>query len=131
VFPSKFSQVLAIKDDDPGADFESLQRVYLGVDWISAGEWLADRWHLPEFIGKSMRGVIDSDANTDEGYDVQLVRSSFHWLNGLPTSECSEPRLRQDTVLSQIPGLNQEALDVIEEKFLDQCEELHSLAANL
>jgi HD-like signal output (HDOD) protein len=131
VFPTKLSQVLSIKDDDLAADFESLQRVYLGVDWLSAGEWLVERWHLPDFIGQTMRCAIDPDSVPDEAHSVNLVRGSFQWINSLTTENSEKPKLSQDALLCQIPGLSPEALDTIEDKFLAQCDELHSLAANL
>lgn len=134
VFPSKLSHVLAIKQDDPEADLGSLQREYLGVDWVSAGEWLVTRWHLPIFIGQIMKSVADPNfvsTDTNETNDINLVRSSVHWLNDLPNAEPDTPRLSQDEVLLQMPGLSLEALDLIEAKFLDQCEELHALAACL
>ncbi len=131
VFPSKLSTVIAIVDEDPEADLESLQREYLGVDWISAGEWLVDRWHLPDFIGDTMKVVADPNFVSDEAYDMNLVRSSIKWLKDLPNAASDSLRLREDEVLLQIPGLSPDALDLIEEKFMDQCEELHALAACL
>ncbi len=131
VFPSKLSQVIALKEKDPEADLVSLQREYLGVDWISAGEWLVGRWHLPDFIGRTIESVVDAGFASDEAYDVNMVRSSIQWLNGLATAMPDELRLKQDKVLIQTPGLSPDALDLIENKFLDQCEELHSLASQL
>lgn len=131
LFPSELSQLFATKNEDETADFESLQREQLGVDWISAGEWLVERWHLPGFIGQTMRAVSDSDFAADHDYNTALVRSSLKWLDGLSDSVSNEARLNQDDVLLHMPGLGVDALDVIEDKFMSQCEELHSLAACL
>jgi HD-like signal output (HDOD) protein len=131
LFPLELSKLFAILDQDKTVDFESLQREHLGVDWISAGEWLVGRWHLPNFIGQAMRAVADPAFATDHDYDAALVRSSLKWLDGLPDSKPDEARLNQDEVLLNMPGLGADALDVIEDKFLSQCEELHSLAACL
>ncbi len=131
VFPSKLSKVLAMVDADPTADPVALQREHLGVDWISAGEWLVGHWHLPEFIEKTIRSVSDPEYVAEGANDINLVRSSIQWLDGLSADDADMPRLSRDEVLLQIPGMNADALDLIEEKFLEQCEELHSLASCL
>lgn len=131
LFPSELTHVFAINSKDEKADIESLQREYIGVDWISAGEWLVERWHLPGFIGQVMRSVGEHNSDADYGYDVALVRSSLEWLKGLSDSDSDETRLKQDEMLLQIPGLSTDALNMIEEKFVSQCEELHALAAYL
>jgi hypothetical protein len=99
------------------------------VDWIAAGEWLVARWHLPDFVAQVMVSAADQNFSSDTDHEVNLLRGSIRWLNELPNAESGIPRLRQDEVLQKIPGLGPEALDLIEEQFLGQSEELHSLAA--
>jgi len=129
-FPSKLAAVFALIDESPESNVEALQREHLGVDWVSAGEWLVDRWHLPGFIGATIRSVADPGA-LDVTQDINIVCSSIRWLEGFPTGDSDTPRLRLDEDLQQIPGLSLEALDLIEEKFLAQSDELHSLASHL
>ena len=131
VFPCKLSYVLAIKEKDPHTDLEALQREYLGVDWVSAGEWLANRWHLPDFVGEAMGAVAGRTNTSQDKYEIILINGAVNWLSGYPEAESEAPRLRQDHALESIPGLGVDALDLIEGKFLDQCEELHTLAACL
>lgn len=131
LFPSKLAAVLTLVDKNPESNIESLQQEYLGVDWVSAGEWLVDRWHLPNFIGDTMRSVAGPADALDVSHDIYLVRSSIQWLKELPNGVSEVPRLRLDAALQKIPGLSPEALDLIEEKFLAQSDELHSLATHL
>ncbi len=131
VFPSKLSHVLSIKIDDQNVNLEALQREYLGVDWVSAGEWLVNRWHLPGFVGEVMRSVADGDDASQDKYDTTLIRCAVKWLAGHSETESERHPLKQCHGLESIPGLDADALDLIEEKFLDQCEELHALAACL
>jgi HD-like signal output (HDOD) protein len=131
LFPSKLTEVFAMRDKDPNVDFESMQIEYLGVDWVSAGEWLVERWHLPDFVGQTMRSVANADLAADEPYEISLVRSSVQWLNVFPDAIPEEARLKKDNALILIPGLGPDVLDTIEDKFLSQCEELRSLAACL
>ncbi len=131
VFPSKLSYVLAIKEKDPDADLEALQREYLGVDWVSAGEWLVNRWQLPDFVGEVMSSVADSSNASLVRHDITLIRGAVNWLKSRPEGESEVRRLKEDYALESIPGLGSDALDLIEDKFLDQCEELHVLAACL
>ncbi len=128
VFPSKLSHVYALKEKDPEADLAALQQEYLGVDWIAAGDWLVARWNLPDFVAQVIVSAADPNYSSDDDYGVNLVRGSIRWLDGLPNAESGIPRLRHDEILQKIPGLGPEALDLIEEQFLDQSEELHSLA---
>jgi hypothetical protein len=90
-----------------------------------------ERWHLPDYIGRTMRSLVLSDSGADEDYDINILRSSIQWLNELSGTTFDEPRLRQNELLLKIPGLNSEALDLIEEKFMGQSEELYSLASQL
>lgn len=131
VFPSKLSHVLAIKKNDQNANLVELQREYLGVDWVSAGEWLVNRWHLPFFVGEAMRSVADESDVSQDRYDISIIRCAVRWIAGHPEIESEHVSLKQCRGLESIPGLGVDALDLIEEKFLDQCEELHTLAACL
>jgi HD-like signal output (HDOD) protein len=129
LFPSELAHLFAIQEKESETSLESLQREYLGVDWITAGEWLVGRWHLPVFIGETIRSLADQDPAVDDSIQLSIVRSSLRWLDGLPDVDPDETRLKQDDVLLQIPGLSMNALDVVEEKFMSQCDELHSLAS--
>jgi len=131
LFPSKLSHVLEIKSMDPDADLEALQQEYLGVDWISAGEWLVNRWHLPDFVGEVIGSVADRSYAPQDKYDVALIRSAIQWLKAYPEIEPGVPRLSGDCMLGSIPGLGVDALDLIEDKFLDNCGELEALASRL
>lgn len=131
VFPSKLSHVMALKADDPSSSLESLQREYLGVDWVSAGEWLVNRWHLPGFVGEAMRSVAAGDDIPRDRYDITLIRCAVKWIDSQPEDKAERSSLKQCGGLESIPGLNADALDRIEDQFLDQCEELHALAACL
>jgi HD-like signal output (HDOD) protein len=131
LYPSKLATVFTLADENPESTFESLQQEHIGVDWISAGEWLVDRWHLPSFIGETMRSVAGPADTSVVAHDINLVRSSVQWLKDIPNDASELPRLRLYDSLLQIPGLNEDALDLIEEKFLIQSDELHSLAAHL
>ncbi len=131
VFPSKLSHVLALKADDPSANIEALQREYLGVDWVSAGEWLVNRWHLPGFVGEAIRSVADSSEPSSDRYDIAMIRCAVKWMASNPENKEERSSLKQCRGLESIPGLSAEALDIIEVKFFDQCEELHALAACL
>jgi HD-like signal output (HDOD) protein len=131
LFPTKLVDVFTAKEKDQELGMVTLQQEILGVDWISAGEWLAERWHLPDFIGRTIRLVADPGSVEDEDYEIHLVRSSIQWLNGMSDPAADESRLKQDDALLRIPGLSSDALDVIEDKFISQCDELRSLAACL
>ncbi len=131
LFPSKLSRVLALKSKDPDADLEALQQEHLGVDWISAGVWLVNRWHLPDFVGDVIGAVADRSYAPGDKYDVTLLRGSIHWLKGYPTQEPGVHRLSEDAALGLIPGLSVDALNLVEDKFLDRCEELDALASRL
>ncbi|MEJ2528944.1 MAG: HDOD domain-containing protein, partial [Gammaproteobacteria bacterium] len=130
VFPSKLSHVMALKADNPNANLEELQQEYLGVDWVSAGEWLVSRWHLPGFVGEAMRSVADDETPSDR-YDIAMIRCAVKWIASNPENESGRSSLKQCCELESIPGLSDDALDIIEVKFFDQCEELHALAACL
>jgi HD-like signal output (HDOD) protein len=130
LFPTKLSYVLAQKAKDPSLDLEAMQREYIGVDWISAGEWLVNRWHLPDFVSEVIGAVADRNFAPQDKYDVTLIRAAIQWLRGYPGQEPDVPRLRQCQV-DVIPGLNADALDLVESKFMDRCEELEALASRL
>jgi len=130
MFPTKLSRVYKILQQDQEADLEALQREHLGVDWISAGEWLVNRWHLPDFVSDVMGSVADRSYAPQDKYDVTLIRAAIQWMRGYPGVE-DEHRLSAGFGSTEIPGLGVDALDLIEDKFLGNCEELEALASRL
>ncbi len=131
LFPTKLACVLALHSKDPGSNLETLQREHLGVDWISAGEWLVNRWHLPDFVSEVIEAVADRNNAPQDKYDVTLIRSAIQWLGSYPGADPDVPRLSEDCLLGSIPGLGIDARNLIESKFLDKCDELEALASRL
>ncbi|MCP4125880.1 MAG: HDOD domain-containing protein [Gammaproteobacteria bacterium] len=131
LFPVKLSHVYKIMHQDPDSDLQMLQQEHLGVDWVSAGEWLVKRWHLPEFVAEVMGAVADRSYTSEDRCDVTLIRGAIQWLNGFPGMESGVPRLRDEFVSGSISGLGVDSLDLIEDKFLGHCEELKALASSL
>jgi len=131
MFPVKLSKVYKIIQQDTEADLEALQQEHLGVDWVSAGEWLVSRWHLPDFVSDVMGSVADRSYAPQDKYDITLIRAAVRWLKGYPGAEDEGHRLSAGFGPSEIPGLGVDALDLIEDKFLGKCEELDALASRL
>ncbi len=129
-FPEELSAVLEqIRQEQGEVDPIQLQREQIGIDWISAGVWVARRWHLPESVVRMIGGMQDELPITPDRFDAVLVSGSARWIQNYSRSK--EAALNGGGALSNLPSLNPEALDQIQHKWEEQVEELEALSREL
>ena len=129
VFPTPLSAALAKAKETPEADVLVLEREHIGIDRIDAGEWLSDRWHLPEIVVHAIGGLGQTNYQGPFRDEIVIVSRAAHWVQRY--LEGDEGGLEADHVLCRLQGLDKQALGSVEEAFLGQCEELQALSRML
>ncbi|MCB1857936.1 MAG: HDOD domain-containing protein [Gammaproteobacteria bacterium] len=126
VFPDEFSKALEAVEEAPASNPYEMEREYVGIDQVQAGELLMRRWHLPDGVIEVIGSLELMDYQGRYRVDLEVVRSARSWISG-DTHE-APPALMENRRLISIPGLDRRALSLIQEQFLDQREALRDLA---
>jgi HD-like signal output (HDOD) protein len=125
-FPQEYAQALDQHAQEPGLDMERLEYQHVGISSRDAGEWLTDRWHLPEFI---IRAIADRVGIADEGpqrLETQVIKLLLDWLED--PVEGSLVGLIESHALGQALNLPDEKLQHFEVDFLRRVEEIREIA---
>ncbi len=126
-FPTELAQLLRQQPLELDQSIEELQREQIGIDWIGAGEWLAQRWHLPTAVAQSIASLATGECDPRYSYDASLIQGVSAWL-GSQHGDGESMALEQVEVLRQVAGLEKEVLAKVEERFMGESEELHVLS---
>ncbi len=127
-FPAELSAVLERMRQEGGNPIQ-LQREQMGIDWVSAGVWVARRWHLPESVVRMIGGMEENRISSPDQFDAVLVSGCARWIQSYSGSSNSE--LSSGGALLALPSLNPEALDRIQHQWEEQVEELKVLSREL
>ncbi len=127
-YPDELSTVLERVRQEK-ADPIQLQRELIGIDWVSAGVWVARRWHLPESVVRMISGMQGDLTIAPDQFDAVLVNGSARWIQNYLRSK--EAVLSSGGVLLNLPSLNPETLDQIQNTWEEQVEELEALSREL
>jgi HD-like signal output (HDOD) protein len=128
-FPVELSGVLDRMRREEEIDSISLQREQIGIDWISAGVWVARRWHLPESVVRMINGLDAEEHSSSDQLDAVLVAGSAHWMQHHIASRKAD--LCADPTLVSLPGLDVDTLNRIQSEWEEQVEELDALSRDL
>lgn len=127
--PDRYASVLRDKLATPEVHLVEIERTQLGLDHLQAGSWLLRRWHLPDSVVDVAAHAADEVYQGDFAIYVTLVREASRWMNGLLDGHPAA--LSETGTLTTLPGLTTETLAAVESRFVQQYEELASLARML
>ncbi len=125
-FPMELSKLLQQQLSNPELDIIDLQREYIGIDWIGAGEWLAHRWHLPDMVVQTTVSLATGECDPEYKYGACLIRGVSEWLE--QNVDGASVALGKIEALQDVPGLDSDLLAKVEERFMGESEELHVLS---
>ncbi|MEN8168189.1 MAG: HDOD domain-containing protein [Pseudomonadota bacterium] len=126
LFPQDYACVLVSLEKAPGQDIEHLEHECVGLSSGEAGEWLTDRWHLPEYV---VRAIASQNVPLDAGkqtVELKLINVILEWM--IETEESSLIGMFENSLLGQELGLPAEVLSGIELDFVQQRDEIRSVA---
>ncbi len=129
IFPVEYGAVLKALADDSSIDKRAIEEELVGLSMLQAGEWLANRWHMPS----SVISVIAYNGN--DGYqgdfesEVLIVGAVSTWMSYFQRGETYS--LNSDTRLLDRLGLEVDVLDDVEVDFRSKWDEIRSLANGL
>ncbi len=129
LFPHPLSAVLAATKESPDADILALEEQHIGINHMAIGEQLAIRWHLPEMVIHTIAGLNHNHHPGIYSTEVILISRTAAWANQYLTE--SKRGIKNDTLLSQLEGVDESILTEIEERFHNQCSELQATARML
>jgi len=124
--PRELSAVLIERRQNPDSDLCTLEQEAIGIDHMVAGEWLVERWHLPEAVGTVIKFLNDSDYDGLYRFHLEPVRAASHWVDAEMYG--AQISLSDDTNMLKLLQLDKEQCTKIETKFLNQCDELHTVS---
>ncbi|MCP5443510.1 MAG: HDOD domain-containing protein [Chromatiaceae bacterium] len=126
LFPAELSAVFTEHRQNPDMELPQLERRSIGVDHMAAGEWLLSRWHLPESVISVIGFFDNSEYNGSYRFHLESIRAASSWIiadmSGTPA-----PLSGSDGLLGVL-GLSQLECSTIEDTFIRQREELHSVS---
>jgi HD-like signal output (HDOD) protein len=125
-FPQEYAKVLAHLEKEPGSDVERLEQDQLGISSRQAGEWLTDRWHLPQFVVRAIAAQDLMDEDNVRPLSNQVIGLVIDWLK--EPQEGALTSLLENTLLGNEMNLTPEQLNSIELDFLQQIEEIQQIA---
>ncbi len=130
-FPEAYAEVLLKLSRQSSKTPEILQTECIGLDQHSAGELLAERWHLPRII---IDVIKQAGQSPTESYDhlpmeIRIVDQVDRWLKGGWDEESAEQE--RLLTLSQVSGLSVDILQGIKRGFLLKREEIKGIAGLL
>jgi HD-like signal output (HDOD) protein len=129
IFPVEYGAVLKALADDSSIDKRVIEEELVGLSMLQAGEWLANRWHMPA----SVISVIAYNGNDDyQGNfesEVLIVGAVSTWMRYFQRGEIYS--LNGDTRLLDRLGLEVNVLDDVEVNFRSKWDEIQSLANGL
>ena len=125
-FPQEYAQVLAHIEREPGLDMERLELDYLGITSRHAGEWLTDRWHLPQFVIRAIAVRNRLDDEHPRPLATQVIETIVDWLQ--EPQEGTLTSLLEKSLFSQDLNLTVEQMNNIEVDFLQQIGEIQVIA---
>lgn len=127
--PQEYNQVFDALDADPAADKRALELEYVGLTTPQAGEWLADRWHLPEPVIRVIAQHDTSDYAGEFADQALIVGAAVRWMQRFETDPAAA--LSDEQALSNTLDIDADSLEQIEAAFKEKWDEIGSLAAGL
>lgn len=124
-FPQEYALVLAELEKEPSQDTADLERKLVGISSREAGEWLTHRWHLPQFVVQAIAMQETSSEFVELPLHLKIIRTVVTWMGEDPQESLVE---LLNLNLGQELGLSDQALNRIEVDFLQQTEEIMSIA---
>jgi len=125
VFPEQMGLALRQFAKHPEDGLCAIQRETIGSDFIQAGEWLVRRWHLPEAVVEVVGALDDAEYRGDFRLHLLLTRNASNWIQADPDTRL---QLAEDQAMLALDGITAQALAAVEERFVDDDEELKSMA---
>lgn len=125
-YPQASSQVYREKVKNPEASIIELEREIIGIDRQQAGQWVAERWHLPEAVVHAITHYSDPEYEGEDRFLVLLVGAASTRITAYLADE--ESSLLDSDVLKSKMGLAEDILINIETDFRAQCDGLQSTA---
>lgn len=124
--PQQMAAALAAWSESPDEELMELERRFLDTDHVDSGAWLARRWHLPEMVCSIIEdhGIGDHDGRF--GAELCIVQGADLWLEEQLLGQ--SPSLTAIDCLRRVPGLDEESLAMVEERFQRRLDELQTLA---
>lgn len=126
VFPGPMSEALGRVQADPAADMLQVEHDCIGVDRVEAGEWLSNRWHLPDEVLHVIGHLYSLEYEGPNWRSAMLVGAASHWVRCYLTT--GEAVLAEDKGLQRLPGLDAKVLSGVEERFMGQSEEIFAMS---
>ena len=126
LFPEEVSAVLTEHRQKPDADLCPLERNTIGVDHMEAGEWLLNRWHLPEAVTQVVGFFGISEYNGLYRFHLTPIRTASHWVSAEISGR--QVPLSADPAMFKVLGLDEAACSALEEKFFSQRDELQTVS---
>jgi len=129
IFPVEYGTVYKTLAEDPSADKRALEEELVGLSMPQAGEWLANRWHMPSSVILVIAHNGNRDYQGDFASEVLIVGAVSKWMSYFQRGEAYS--LNGDARLLDRLGLAANVLDDVEVDFRSKWDEIRSLANGL
>lgn len=128
-FPEEYGNVFKAVAEDPHTDKRQLEKEMIGLTMPQAGEWLANRWHMPSTVITVIAQNSNDDFCGEHEDETLIVGAASNWVARLQRGEASS--LNSDSRLVDRLGMPPHLLDEIEADFRENWDEIRSLANGL
>ena len=125
-FPEAYAKVLAELQKEPAQNVGRLEQDHLGISSLQAGEWLTERWNLPQFVVQAITVRSMPEAEAPRLPASQLIELILAWL--IDPNEGQLSSLFEQSVLGQELSLSAEKWNKIEVDFMQQLGEIRQIA---
>ncbi|MCP3867648.1 MAG: HDOD domain-containing protein [Gammaproteobacteria bacterium] len=125
-FPDLFSRTIEQCHQDPELDPRLVQREIIGFDEVTAGEWLAVRWHLPDAVAQVIAS-LDADDEGQFRVHRAVIGASNRWIKRYQTDD-DAGYIVDDLLITKLPGIDMTGSLVIEDWFKKQDDSLHQVS---
>lgn len=129
IFPNEYDSVFEKWTSDLSVDKREIEKEMVGLTTPQAGEWLADRWHIPTPVVRVIAQYHNHGYEGDFESEVLIVGAVANWLARFERDE--ECALGEDLRLSEKFEIDAATLDGVEAVFREKWDEIRSLANSL
>ncbi len=129
VSPVEYDAVFKALKADPLADKRALEEEMVGLSMSQAGEWLANRWHVPTTVVSVIAHNSDYNFSGEHESEVLIVGAVSNWITRFQRGE--EYSISGDVRLTDRLELESTLLDEVEVEFRGKWDEIRSLANGL
>ena len=127
--PQDYNQVFDALSEEPTADKRALEREYVGLTTPQAGEWLADRWHLPDPVIRVIAQHDNANYIGEFADQALIVGTAARWIKQYETDQATA--LSDEQTLCDKLNIDADSLKEVEISFREKWDEICSLAAGL